>query len=97
MLTGSIPSELALLTSLWYLDLSGNENLSGTIPDEFCHLHNSSCTFLDYWDDSYNCTLDFECSDILCGCHCPCFNATESNATREEIDKLIVHQGNAAL
>jgi hypothetical protein len=25
----------------------------------------------------YNCTLAFDCSDILCGCDCPCLNDTE--------------------
>jgi Leucine-rich repeat (LRR) protein len=72
LLTGSIPSELSLLTSLLYLDLKNNTGLSGTIPDELCFLQNGSCTFLDYWGATYNCTLEFECTDMLCGCDCPC-------------------------
>jgi hypothetical protein len=75
MMTGPIPSELALMTSLRYLKLIGSIGLSGTIPDELCYLQNSTCTFIDYWYNLvYNCTLDFDCTDILCGCDCPCFN-----------------------
>ena len=79
LLTGSFPSELSMLTSLLYLNLSGSSGLSGTIPTEFCHLQNQSCTFIDYLGRSYNCTLDFDCSNILCGCDCPCSNDTKSN------------------
>jgi hypothetical protein len=72
LLTGSIPSELSLLTSLLYLDLRNNSGLSGIIPDELCFLKNGSCTFVDWWGTTYNCTLEFECTDMLCGCDCPC-------------------------
>jgi Leucine-rich repeat (LRR) protein len=80
LLTGSIPSELSLLTSLRYLDLTNSSGLSGTIPNELCYLQNTSCTFEDVWEYTYNCTLYFDCSDILCGCDCPCFNETKSNS-----------------
>jgi Leucine-rich repeat (LRR) protein len=71
-LTGSIPSELSLLTSLLYLDLRNNIGLSGILPDELCSLNNGSCTYLDWWGATYNCSLKFECTDKLCGCDCPC-------------------------
>jgi hypothetical protein len=74
LLTGAIPSELTLLTSLRFLDLRNSTGLSGVIPDELCFLKNGSCTFVDWWGASYNCTLEFDCTDMLCGCDCPCSN-----------------------
>jgi hypothetical protein len=98
MVNGSIPSEIALLTSLLYLDLSGSSGLYGTIPDVFCYLQNTSCTFLDFWGDPYNCTLDFDCSDILCGCDCPCWNDTGFNAGGVEMEGLgLPSKSNATL
>jgi hypothetical protein len=92
MLTGSIPSELALLTSLKHLDLHGSGGLSGTIPDVLCYLQNSSCTFYDrevvFYEELIPCTLDFDCSDTLCGCDCPCFNGTGATTVRDEADGL---------
>jgi hypothetical protein len=82
MLAGSIPSELTLLTSLRHFNLSGSRGLSGSIPVELCFLQDSSpCFFLDSWGDNYSCYLDFDCTDLLCGCDCPCVNGTVSNDT----------------
>jgi Leucine-rich repeat (LRR) protein len=98
MVNGSIPSELGLLTSLRYLNLIGSNGLSGTIPSEFCNLQNSSCTFRDYFYDLYNCTLDFDCSDILCGCDCPCLNGTAATFDTNKTDALgLTLMGNASL
>jgi hypothetical protein len=72
LLTGSIPSELSLLSSLRYLDLRNSSGLSGTIPASLCYIKSASCIFLDWWGGTYNCTLDFDCTDFLCGCDCPC-------------------------
>ncbi|CAB9505135.1 Leucine Rich Repeat [Seminavis robusta] len=50
------------------LNVSGNEKLAGAFPDKQCS------------DNS----LHFDCSDLLCGCDCPCLgagNATTSNHT----------------
>jgi Leucine-rich repeat (LRR) protein len=85
LLVGSIPSELFLLNSLGYLDLSGSRGLSGTISDAFCYLQETPCTFQEYWGESNNCTLDFDCTTILCGCDCPCFNGTVSNETEAKV------------
>jgi Leucine-rich repeat (LRR) protein len=82
MLTGSIPSELALLTSLRFFNLSGSSGLSGSIPFDFCHLQDSlSCSFINWFGQNYSCYLDFDCTDTLCGCDCPCVNGTVSNET----------------
>jgi hypothetical protein len=74
LLTGSIPLELSLLKSLGYLDLRNSKGLSGTIPHELCYLQTASCTFVDWWGTTNNCTLEFDCTEILCGCNCPCAN-----------------------
>jgi hypothetical protein len=74
LLTGSIPSELSLLSSLRYLDLRNSSGLSGTIPNELCYLQNASCSFVDWWGATWNCTLEFDCTETLCGCDCPCAN-----------------------
>jgi hypothetical protein len=86
MVDGSIPSELALLINLTFLDLSGSHGLAGTMPTKLCDLQSSSCTFLDIWGYS-NCTLDFDCSDVLCGCDCPCLKVTEAISVSNHTDK----------
>ena len=76
MMTGLLPSELALLTLLHHLDLRGSTGLSGKIPDKLCYLQDPSCTSeRSVWDTS-NCSLLFDCTDILCGCDCPCSNSS---------------------
>ena len=102
MVTGPIPTELSLLTYLSYLDLSGSSGLSGTIPHALCFLQNLSCTYSTNpfgvcaysggafaaqvtWDKA-NCSFDFDCSDILCGCDCPCWNGTESTSASNVTD-----------
>lgn len=57
---GVVPEELFSLTdegsSLEYLNITGNPNLSGNIPD-------SACSFEDF---------HYQCSSSLCGCRCWC-------------------------
>lgn len=74
MITGHIPSELWQLTGLQVLDLSNLEELSGTIPGEFCSLQgNESCSFVSNFEKVSSCSLEFNCTANLCGCSCPCF------------------------
>jgi hypothetical protein len=63
-LTGTIPEELGDCISLGYLDISGGPNLVGTIPGSIFSLGDSLCVLSDYL---LNCTLEFDCSDTLCG------------------------------
>jgi hypothetical protein len=75
LLTG--PIELSLLSELGYLDLSGSHGLLGTIPDATCSLQNSSCTYVRQHNGAVkNCALRFDCTELLCGCDCPCPNAS---------------------
>jgi hypothetical protein len=72
LMTGSIPSEVALMASLRHLDLRNSSGLHGIIPDELCYLQHPLCTFVDIWGVTSNCTLEFDCTEVLCGCDCPC-------------------------
>ena len=62
-LHGRVPSEI-LMPNLTLLSLSGSPHLSGTIPGQ-------ACVFIE--------ELDFDCSDVLCGCHCPCIRFKNKN------------------
>ena len=75
LLIGSIPLEWARLTGLGYINMSGSPSLSGIVPDNWCTIPNPTCTYYDliHWEFR-NCSLSFDCSDILCGCDCPCGN-----------------------
>ena len=46
-LTGSIPSEIKMLSSLVYLDLAENSYLHGSIPDELYELTNLKYLYLN--------------------------------------------------
>eukprot|EP00549_Striatella_unipunctata_P008361 CAMPEP_0118680296 /NCGR_PEP_ID=MMETSP0800-20121206/4279_1 /TAXON_ID=210618 ORGANISM="Striatella unipunctata, Strain CCMP2910" /NCGR_SAMPLE_ID=MMETSP0800 /ASSEMBLY_ACC=CAM_ASM_000638 /LENGTH=475 /DNA_ID=CAMNT_0006576415 /DNA_START=102 /DNA_END=1530 /DNA_ORIENTATION=+ len=59
-LAGSIPSEIAELSHLTYLDLSSNGFVEGRIPDEFKNLHALDHLFLD------NTNLSGEVPSALC-------------------------------
>lgn len=70
---GSIPSQLWQLIELKQLDLSGLAQLSGTVPEFLCYLQtNISCYSDPYFETTTECSLAFDCSEVLCGCHCEC-------------------------
>lgn len=78
-LSGSIPAELCHLTELRDLNLINLPLLSGTIPDDLCYLqaNDTSCFVFEgvgALPGSYECSLEFDCSEFLCGCDCPCFD-----------------------
>ena len=54
-LTGSIPSEVGLLTSMTVLGLGVN-SLTGSIPSEICNLKQAS-GFCDLSSNSFSCPL----------------------------------------
>jgi Leucine-rich repeat (LRR) protein len=73
LLTGTIPSELTHAVNLTEITFHASSALTGIIPDEFCSLQEEGCTkYFAYLEADWNCTLEFECSDLLCGCDCPC-------------------------
>lgn len=58
------------------VDLRGNPLLSGTIPDDLCSL-NSVCAvhkvdFSNLQIREEACSLEFDCTGLLCGCNCTC-------------------------
>ncbi|CAB9512353.1 Leucine rich repeat N-terminal domain [Seminavis robusta] len=68
-LTGTLPKELGFLVTngtLKHLNVSNNDGLFGTIGSEVCALTA---------DPVLSNVLDFTCGD-LCGCDCPCDNAS---------------------
>ncbi|CAB9501323.1 Leucine Rich Repeat [Seminavis robusta] len=71
-LSGTIPQDLApLQRSLYSLHVQGNSLLSGVMPDLLCAI-NKTCVF-DWFEECegpYG--LIFECTEMLCGCDCPC-------------------------
>ncbi|CAB9513123.1 Fibronectin leucine rich transmembrane protein 2 [Seminavis robusta] len=73
MLSGTIPKEINSLVSegsLRLLNITGTR-LSGEISEEICGIgSNLSSGECPWWYPA--CTLEFDCSDILCGCYCPC-------------------------
>lgn len=76
-LTGTIPLEMSTLVAYYNLSsfhVEGNPLLGGVLAHGLCMLQNSSCTYVDAlmpWK-SNNCSLDFDCSNRLCGCDCEC-------------------------
>lgn len=81
-LSGWIPSELGAINNMTYLQLDSN-NLSGEIPIELlempnlAHLNVSINPLLSgELPDTFCESLHLECSDILCGCGCPCHNTS---------------------
>ena len=84
LLTGALPSELGLLHQMAVFNASNNF-LSGTVPEEVGGLVGGN---LKYWNISDNAfsgvvpeelcdlratsSLGFDCSFLLCGCHCLC-------------------------
>ena len=88
-LSGPLPSGLAQL-ELGSLDVSGNPGMTGTIPEELCGLgrNQSSCVYESFWSvgrhtlSNVSCSLEFDCSNTLCGCGCSCDgNTSISNRT----------------
>ena len=75
-LSGAIPSQLGLLSNLRYLDLSGINNgfVFGSIPEDLCHLQNTSCSYGGFDGNKSACYIDFDCTKYLCGCDCSCNN-----------------------
>ncbi|CAB9509051.1 Leucine Rich Repeat [Seminavis robusta] len=71
-LSGTIPQDLASLQrSLHSFYLQGNSLLSGVIPDLLCAI-NKTCV-LDLFEECVGpYGLIFDCTDMLCGCDCPC-------------------------
>jgi Leucine-rich repeat (LRR) protein len=55
-ISGSIPSEIGNLRILRLINVTGNDALSGQIPDVLCE----------------NTLVALDCSDTLCGCDCDC-------------------------
>lgn len=83
-LNGSIPAELWHLTALRDLNLMNLPLLSGTIPDNLCYLrtNDTSCFVFEgvgTLPSSYECSLEFDCTDFLCGCDCPCFDQNSTS------------------
>jgi hypothetical protein len=74
LLTGSIPTDLPFLAGMRYLNLTGIPGLYGTIPEGWCFLQEPSCTFVDVHGENVSCSLEFDCTERLCGCNCPCSN-----------------------
>ncbi|CAB9503605.1 LRR receptor-like serine threonine-protein kinase [Seminavis robusta] len=79
-LTGPIPPEVAHLVShasLGVLNIRNN-SLPGVLSkNDICRLGMPSCTYRSTWYYDRiafkNCSLDYDCSDSLCGCDaCPC-------------------------
>lgn len=71
LLTGPIPQVLTN-GSLYSFDVHGNAMLSGTVPEGLCDVKNTCVP-----EDNINtCNgiqgLTFDCTNALCGCHCPC-------------------------
>ena len=73
-LSGEIPFALELLAlsgNLAALNLTGN-SISGTLSNAFCEIgRDSTCSFQPLYT-IMPCTLDFDCSPLLCGYDCPC-------------------------
>ena len=81
LLSGALPSELGLLPRLRDLNVQANANMIGTFPLELKNLNNT-LTALNIEGTSITGTIpselcgieevNFDCSDMLCGCACPC-------------------------
>ncbi|CAB9523884.1 Leucine Rich Repeat [Seminavis robusta] len=76
--SGHIPSQLGLLQQ-WFggvaplhtLNLQGNALLSGTVPPAICNITGECIpNSLDPCQAPFG--LLFDCTEILCGCDCPC-------------------------
>ena len=81
-LSGGIPSELGAINNMTLLRLDSN-NLSGELPPALLALPSlelfnvSDNPLLSGGMAANSCeSLHLECSDILCGCGCPCHNTT---------------------
>lgn len=62
-LSGSIPSQIGLLQqALNRFSVSGNNNITGTIPEGVCSIGR----------------IEFDCSQTLCGCDCNCSSNTNT-------------------
>ena len=87
-LTGSIPSQLGMLSNMYLLDMEDNPGLAGTIPTQLESIVNGTNGALEIFAvrgtsvtgvvpeglcELRHCV--FDCSDHLCGCECQC-NAT---------------------
>ncbi|CAB9506512.1 LRR receptor-like serine threonine-protein kinase [Seminavis robusta] len=68
IIQGTLPQEILNLTlagSLEFLHLAGNPLLAGTIPSMVCEPPNKAYV-----------EVLFDCTEILCGCHCSCNSTT---------------------
>jgi hypothetical protein len=71
MLTGSMPSEIALLTSLCHYNISGSRGLSGSIPVDLCFVQISLLhDFIDVWIIPHAIWILIAVM-FFCGCDCP--------------------------
>ncbi|CAB9508207.1 Leucine-rich repeat-containing protein [Seminavis robusta] len=76
--SGTVPYELSALQPILHtLTLEGNPLLSGTIPEAVCNF-NGTCVG-NAWDECDMIQgLSFDCTSLLCGCNCTCWNSTSS-------------------
>jgi len=65
-LTGTLPSELGLLTNLLAVRLD-DTNLTGSLPAKWCDI-------LELVQELLSCNTTTAATSVanLCGCHCPC-------------------------
>jgi Leucine-rich repeat (LRR) protein len=94
--SGNVPSEIGFMTALERLDLQDNHRLSGTVPMELTLLaRNYSLMDVDLRKTQVSGTIpsdlcsvtNFDCSDYLCGCDCPCnWSVVESSETWDLFD-----------
>ncbi|CAB9510712.1 LRR receptor-like serine threonine-protein kinase [Seminavis robusta] len=78
-LSGTLPIELSWLASMYNLsrlNLGGSSNLQGVLSEDLCDLLGESCnyTFSGSWyaEKFEDCSLEFDCTEKLCGCGCNC-------------------------
>ncbi|CAB9503435.1 Leucine Rich Repeat [Seminavis robusta] len=73
LLHGTVPAELASLQeSLYSFRIDGNSLLSGVIPEPLCTV-NGTCigdSLVSHCEGSSG--SSFDCTELLCGCECPC-------------------------
>lgn len=88
-LTGTVPATLEPLhNSLYHFDVEGNALLSGTLPEALCTV-TGSCVpsiFRAPCTDSYSA---MGCTELLCGCDCPCSESTNSTTASESTNITI--------
>jgi hypothetical protein len=74
-LTGTIPSELSnIQDALYTVDLRGNEGWTGTIAQTLCNINATCIPHSLNKCEGDGIGFQFDCTELLCGCHCPCEN-----------------------